>query len=111
MEKNGNAIWLAASYMDPESRNLEGIIEVIDQMEVDDRLKLIKRATENDPWAIEIWSDDKKRFYGHMGSRDNRILSYMLDAGKLVYGVVRRRKRATVPHLLQFDFDVFVEDN
>ena len=110
MEKNGNAIWLAYSFMDRDSRYLEGMSEAIDQMEVDDRLKLIKRATEDDPWAIEIWSDDKKRYYGHMGSRDNKIFSYMLDAGKHVYGVVRNRQRATVPHLLNFDFDVYVED-
>lgn len=110
MEKNGNAIWLAYSFMDRDSRYMEGISEAIDQMEVDDRLRLIKRATEDDPWAIEIWSDDKKRYYGHMGSRDNKIFSYMLDAGKHVYGVVRNRQRATVPHLLHFDFDVYVED-
>jgi hypothetical protein len=45
-----------------------------------------------------------------MGSRDNKIFSHMLDAGKHVYGVVRNRQRATVPHLLHFDFDVYVED-
>ena len=110
MEKNGNAIWLAYSFPDRNSKYLDGVIEAIDQMEVNDHLRLIKRATEDNPWAIEVWSEDKKRFYGHMDSQETKILSYMLDAGKHVYGVVRKRQRASVPHLLHYDFDIYVED-
>ncbi|WP_155828876.1 hypothetical protein [Butyrivibrio sp. NC2007] len=110
MEKNGNAIWLAYSFPDRNSKYLDGISEAIDQMEVNDHLRLIKRATEDNPWAIEVWSDDKKRFYGHMDSRDTKILSHMLDAGKHVYGVVRNRQRSELPHLLHYDFDIYVED-
>ena len=45
-----------------------------------------------------------------MDSRDTKILSHMLDAGKHVYGVVRNRQRASVPHLLHYDFDIYVEE-
>ncbi len=110
MEKNGNAIWLAYSFPDRDSKYLDGMSEAIDQMEENDHLRLIKRATEDNPWAIEVWSEDKKRFYGHMDSRDTKILSYMLDAGKHVYGIVRNRQRSELPHLLHYDFDIYVED-
>lgn len=111
MKQNGNAIWLSYSRPDREFRFLEHAIEAVDEMKVGDRLRLIKKATEDNPWAIEIWSSDKKFFLGHMESHTSKMLAYMMDAGKLVYGVVRNRQTAYYPHLLNYDIDVYVEDN
>ena len=111
MEKNGNAIWLSYTFPDRESKFEKDFMQGLDVMEVGDKLRLIKRATQYNPYAIEIWSADKKFFLGHMEGGDDRIFSHMLDAGKHVYGVVRNRQRGLYPHLLHFDFDVYVEDN
>ena len=111
MEENGNAIWLCHPRPDREFRYLRDSIQAIDEMNVGDKLRFIKKATTDNPWAIEIWSSDKKYFLGHMEVPYTKILAYMLDAGKHVYGAVKNRQSADHPHLLNYDFDVYVEDN
>ncbi len=110
MEQNGDAIWLTYTNPDREFRFLEHSIEALDEMRVGDRLRLIRRPKADDPWAVEIWTNDKKYFLGHMQSRNSKMLAYMLKGGKHVYGVVRKRQTGLYPHLLNFDFDVYVED-
>ena len=110
MEENGNAIWLCYSRPDSGFKFLRDSIQAVNEMNVGDRLRFIKKATEDNPMAVEIWSSDKKYFLGYLEARESGMFAYMLDAGKLVYGVVRNRQKAELPHLLNYDFDIYVED-
>ncbi|MCR5404473.1 MAG: hypothetical protein K6E91_11750 [Butyrivibrio sp.] len=110
MEQNGDAIWLTCSRPDRDFRFLEHSVEALNEMRVGDRLRLIRRPRADDPWSVEIWSNDKKYFLGHLQSRESRMLAYMLKGGKHIYGIVRSRQTGLYPNLLDYDFDVYVED-
>jgi len=110
MKKHGDAIWLVRSGPDLKSRKDETLLEGINQLQMGDRLKFFRKPVEDNPWAIEVWTDDRKFFLGYMNSDYSRMLGHMLDAGKHVYGEVITSKHGDAAYKVYYDFDVFVED-
>lgn len=110
MEKHGDAIWLTRARPDVEYRKDEALLEGINELQIGDRLKLFKKPTEDNPWAIEVWTDDKKYYLGYMDNFYSHMLCYMLDAGKHVYGEVTTSKHGDAAYKVYYDFDVYVED-
>lgn len=112
MEQNGGAIWLMNTSPDYNYFNIKDIVSVVNKLTVGDRLKLIRKKTgSGDPWSIEVWTKNKEIFLGHMECWGDEMIANMMDAGKLVYGVVESVKKGLAPHEVGYRFDVYVEDN
>ena len=109
MKPNGNAIWLMNVVPSRHGLSTPDTPEAHQEVKVGDKLRLIKTADIDDPWCIEVWTEDKKRPMGHMDSWDSPMIVYMLDAGKHVYGVVSGFYTKDFSNNIRFD--VFVEDN
>lgn len=109
MEQNGNAIWLTNVVPSRHGLSSPDTPEAHQEVKVGDKLRLIKTASIDDPWCIEVWTEDKKRPMGHMDSWDSPMIAYMLDAGKHVYGVVSGFYTRDFTNNIRFD--VYVEDN
>lgn len=110
MKLHDNAIWLDVCGPAHDFRQIEGIFDVVSGMEKGDRLRLIRKPTEEDPGNIQIWTNDKKTFLGNMKDQSDGMIANIMDAGKSVYGVFRSKLVEEKGPIVQYDFTVYVED-
>lgn len=111
MEQNGDSIWLINTSPDWGSNAVKDAVSVVNTLMPGDRLRLIRKTTgEKDPWSIEVWTKNKEMFIGYMECWGDEMIANMMDAGKLVYGVVSNVKKGLLPYEVRCRFDVYVED-
>ena len=111
MEQNGDSIWLINTSPDWGSKAVKDAVSIVNTLTPGERLRLIRKATgEKDPWSIEVWTKNKEMFIGYMECWGDEMIANMMDAGKLVYGVVSNVKKGLLPYDVRCRFDVYVED-
>lgn len=111
MEPNDGAICLMNANADQDFYSIKDIVSGVNSLMVGDRLKLIRKTTDRlYPWSIEVWTKNKEHFLGHMEHWGDGMIANMMDAGKLVYGVVASVKKGLAPYEVRYSFDVYVED-
>ena len=74
-----------------------------------DRLELVRVPhNPSDPNAIKIYTGDRVKL-GYVPRRENQILARLLDAGKLLYAVLRAKQWQE--DWLKLDVDIFLTDD
>ena len=86
-----------------------GIEELEPFLRQGERLELI-RVPENpsDPNAIKIFTRDKVKI-GYVPRKDNQILARLMDAGKLLYAVIREKRWQA--DWLQLGIDIYMTED
>ncbi len=89
--------------------HVAGIEELEPFLKPGDRLELI-RIPENpsDPNAIKLYTRDRVKV-GYVPRRDNQILARLMDAGKLLYAVIREKRWQG--DWLQLGIDIYMTED
>ncbi len=87
---------------------VDNIAEIAAELNVDDRVSLFREPkNEIDPLAIVV-KDGQNRKIGYVPRADNAILARLLDAGKRIFGKIRRKER--VKNWFKIEIDIFLDD-
>lgn len=89
--------------------HVAGIEELEPFLRPGDRLELV-RVPDNpsDPNAIKIYTRDRVKV-GYVPRKDNLILARLMDAGKLLYAVIREKRWQA--DWLQLGIDIFMTED
>lgn len=63
---------------------------ILDQLQINERLKLVREESKFDDLAILIQNSEGKKL-GYVPRKDNVIFSRLMDAGKLLIGKVKEK--------------------
>ncbi|MBR6376670.1 MAG: HIRAN domain-containing protein [Oscillospiraceae bacterium] len=86
-----------------------GIQELEPFLQPGDRLELIRiPSNPSDPWAIKIYNRDRVKL-GYVPQKENQILARLMDAGKLLYAVLRAK--AWKGSWLQLWIDIYMTED
>ena len=86
----------------------EGYPETIKRLKRGMHLTLIREPdNEHDDLAIQVW-DDKKRMIGYVPRQRNIILAHLMDAGKYLYAVVKKKENYYGPDTARIN--IFMRD-
>ncbi len=70
------------------SNHVKGIEKLLKELDIDDRVQLLREPkNEYDEYAIAV-KDSKGRKLGYIPRSQNHVFARLMDAGKLLYGVV-----------------------
>ena len=70
------------------SNHVEGMEKLLKELDVDDRVQLLREPkNEYDEYAIVV-KDSKGRKLGYIPRTQNHVFARLMDAGKLLYGIV-----------------------
>jgi len=87
--------------------HVEGIEKLEPQLTEGTKLQFFREDNVHDPLAIMI-KDDNGNKLGYVPRRQNEILARLMDAGKLLYGVVQSKK--FVDSWLKISVRVYLSD-
>ncbi len=88
--------------------HVTGIEELEPFLRPGDRLELIRvPANPSDPNAIKIYTRDRVKL-GYVPRQDNQILARLLDAGKLLYALLRSKQWQQ--DWLRLEIDIYMTD-
>lgn len=89
--------------------HVTGIEELEPFLQSGDRLELIRvPGNPSDPNAIKIYTGDRVKL-GYVPRRENPILARLMDAGKLLYAVLRSKQWQE--DWLRLEIDIYMTDD